>query len=300
MDAPVSVPSHPRISDSAARALVQAVMDAELLGVALVRGPTRVHAMVNAKYQALVGSTECPTLGQPIADVLPRERAPEALLVRVLAGHGPVVQREVRFGTPASGAARPRYVTLTYQAVDEPGESVLVLAEDVTDRVRERERAELFVALVAELLPASDARAVVRSIVARMRIALGATASSMFRVSADGATLQGSIGEWDWTRTSFSVPTRDWPTVEAALASGHARYITAVDARMGEAGWFETRGIASALCVPLRVDEQAVAVIFFDFEVVRLPELGALAFAENVATHCAAALQRAHEGGRAR
>jgi len=295
MDQPAThVPSHPRISDAAARALVQAVMDAEILGVALLRGPGREHAMVNAKYDALIGGGNDRTLGRALTELMPPDRAPEALLARVLAGHGPVVQREVRFDLVASGTPTARYVTLTYQAVDEPDDSILVLAEDVTDHVRDRVRAELFVRLVGELLPAIDARAVVRSIITRAQEAIGATSSSLFRVSPDGAMLYGATGEWDWTRTSFAVPVTTWPTVESALETGHSLYITARDAAQSEIGWFETRGIASALCVPLRVGERAIGVIFFDFDAPRIPDPAAVAFVENVAAHCAAALQRAH------
>ncbi len=292
MQQPLGVPAHPRISDAAARALVQAIMDADLLGVALLRGPDHAHAMVNAKYHDLVGEAES-MLGRPMADVLPLHHAPEALIARVVAGNGPVVQANVLFQTVTSGVPRARWVTLTYHAVDEPDDAVLVLAQDVTDHVRERRRAEFFVKLVGDLLPSLDERAAVRSVVTQTQFALGATASSIFRVTPDGATLHGAIGEWDWTRTSFEVPTSGWPTVEAAFAKGHAQYITAGEARLGELGWFEKRGIAAALCIPLRVGEHAVGVLFFDFDSVRAPEPGSVEFAEHVAAHCAAALVRA-------
>ena len=112
-------------------------------------------------------------------------------------------------------------------------------------------------------------------------------------MTPDGATLFGAIGEWDWTRTSFEVPIHEWPTAQAAVASGRAHYITARDARLGEIGWFEKRGIVAAICVPLRTAEHVVGVLFFDFDSVRAPEPGAVAFAENVAAHCAVALERA-------
>ena len=292
MEKPLGVPAHPRISDAAARALVQAIMDAEILGVALLRGDNHAHALINAKYQSLVGD-DVSMLGRPIAELLPLDRDPEGILARVLAGEGPVVQRDVMFSKVASGIPHARWVSLTYHVVDEPGAAVLVLAEDVTDAVRERWRAELFVKLVAELLPSLDERAVVRSVVTQTQFALGATASSIFRVTPDRKTLLGAIGEWDWTRTSFEVPVEEWPTAQASLTSGRAHYVTARDARQGELGWFEKRGIGAALCVPLRTGEHAVGVLFFDFDSVRAPEPGAVAFAENVAAHCAVALERA-------
>jgi len=292
MEQPLGVPAHPRISDAAARALVQAIMDAEILGVALLRGPHHAHAMINAKYHDLVGDAPS-TLGRPMADVLPADRAPEALIARVLAGKGPAVQTNVPFSTVVSGVPRARWVTFTYHAVDEPGGSVLVLAEDVTERFRERRRAELFVKLVGDLLPSLDDRAAVRSVVTQTQLALGSTASSIFRVTPDGATLYGATGEWDWTRTSFEVPVSQWPTVEAAVTKGQPQYITAAEARFGEHGWFEKRGIVAALCVPLRAAEHAVGVLFFDFDSTRVPEPGSIDFAQSVAAHCAVALVRA-------
>jgi hypothetical protein len=292
MEQPTAVPAHPRISDAAARALVQSIMDAELLGVALLRGPDHAHAMINAKYHDLVGDAKS-TLGRPMADVLPVHHTPEALIARVLAGHGPVVQANVPFSTVVSGVPRGRWVTFTYHAVDEPGGSVLVLAEDVTERVRDGRRAELFVKLVGDLLPSLDDRAAVRSVVTQTQFALGSSASSIFRITPDGSTLYGAIGEWDWTRTSFEVPLSEWPTVEAAVVKGHPQYLTAAEARLGERGWFEKRGIAAALCLPLHAAEHAVGVLFFDFDSSRIPEPGSVEFAENVAAHCAAALARA-------
>jgi hypothetical protein len=292
MDPQRAVPTHPRISDAAARALVQAIMDAELLGIALIRGTDHTHAMANAKYQALVGDEES-VVGRVLDDLMPMNRAPAALIARVLDGSGPVVQREVLFSGFAAGTLRSRWVTLTYQRVDEPEPSVLVLADDVTDRVRERGRAELFVKLVGELSATLDDRAVVRSIVTQTQHALGATASSIFRVSADGKMLHGAVGSWDWTRTSFEVPLEEWPTVQRAVDGQRALFITATDARRAELGWFETRGITAALCVPLRTADRVTGVFFFDFDVLRAPEPSAVQFAENVATHCAAALERA-------
>jgi len=294
MEQSLAVPAQPRISDAAARALVQAIMDAELLGVALLRGSDHAHVLVNAKYHDLVGGAKS-TLGRPMADVLPLRNAPQALIARVLVGAGPVVQANVLFQSVTSGVPRARWVTFTYHPVDEPDGTVLVLAEDVTDRVSERRRAELFVDLVGELLPSLDERAAVRSVVTQMQHALGATASSIFRLTPDGATLQGAIGEWDWTRTSFEVPSREWPTVVAAMTNGRAHYLTAADARLGEVGWFERRGVAAALCIPLTTAEQPVGVLFFDFDSVRVPEPGTIEFAENVASHCAAALVRASQ-----
>lgn len=276
------IPNHPLVSDAAARALLQALMNAELLGVALLRGPSHVHAMVNAKYESMMGR---PVLGCSLEEFLPANQSPSALLQRVRDGHGPVVQHEI----PLNDGEH--YVTFTYHPVDETGgESILVLAEDVTDVVEERKRAELFIDLVARLLPSLDARGVVRSVVTQMQEALGARSSSIFLL--EGKELRGAVGDWDWTRTSFTVPLADWPSIEAALASTSALHLTREEARGAEAGWFEMRGIASALCVPLRSNDRCVGVLFFDFDVVPRPSRALIDFVENVAEHCAASLAR--------
>lgn len=276
------IPDHPLVSDAAARALLQALMNAELLGIALLRGPSHVHAMVNAKYESLMG---CSVLGRSIDDVLPRERSPAGLLRRVRDGHGPIVQRHITLRDA------DRYITFTYHAVNElDGESILVLAEDATEVVLERRRADLFVDLVARLLPSIDPRAVVRSVVTQVQHELGATSSSIFILRGD--QLHGAIGDWDWTRTSFTVPLREWPSIQAALESRSALHLTRDAARGAETGWFERRGIASTLCVPLCANDVCVGVLFFDFEVVKRPSRASITFVENVAPHCAASLAR--------
>lgn len=116
---------------------------------------------------------------------------------------------------------------------------------------------------------------------------LHADASSIFVV--DGHELKGASGEWDWTRTSFDVPLVDWPTVAAMLVSTGARYITSDSAEGAEAGWFESRGIASSLCVPLG----RAGVVFFDFDRVRMPRRALVACVEEHAIQWAAALEAA-------
>jgi hypothetical protein len=118
-----------------------------------------------------------------------------------------------------------------------------------------------------------------------MRFARGrvrATAASLFLLDDDLATLRGVISEWDWTRTSFSTELRHWPNVERALRDGKPRLITVRDAVDAETVWFEPRGIASTVCVPLCVGARAVGVIFFDFDAAH-GELDASGFAVLVA-----------------
>lgn len=132
---------------------------------------------------------------------------------------------------------------------------------------------------------------VIRSRVRASQRALHADASSIFVV--DGPDLKGSIADWDWTRTSFDVPIVDWPTVAFTLQSGAPRYMTRDSAEGVEAGWFESHGIASSLCVPLRSDDVCVGVVFFDFNRVRMPSRESVARVEHLAVAWAAALETA-------
>jgi len=88
------------------------------------------------------------------------------------------------------------------------------------------------------------------------------------------------------------VPLAEWPTIEQSLRTGRARYLTSGEARGAEAGWFEQRGTVGALCIPLRSNDRAVGVLFFDFETARPPPIASIDFAEQVAAHCAAVLAR--------
>lgn len=96
------------------------------------------------------------------------------------------------------------------------------------------------------------------------RKAVGATASSFFLVDPSAGTLHGIVSEWDWTRTSFPSQLSAWPTIARSLADGAMRTITARDAEGAEAGWFEPRGIAMTVCVPLRAPHP-LGILFFDF-----------------------------------
>ena len=138
---------------------------------------------------------------------------------------------------------------------------------------------------------------VLRRLIGLMRFtreAVGATAASVFLLDVERCSMRGLVSEWDWTRTSFPSSLADWPNVALALADGDVRAISAADARGGETGWFEERGIATTLCVPLRNGMTAYGVLFFDFAVPPAP-LGRVerALLHDVARRCARALARA-------
>lgn len=123
----------------------------------------------------------------------------------------------------------------------------------------------------------------------------GATATSLFMVDRGGKTLRGQISDWDWTRTSFvQSHLRDWPTVAQSLADGETRTISKSSALASEAVWFEPRGIVSTVCVPMRVDDRPLGILFFDFDVdlaSREPAVD-IALLIDVGERCARAVSR--------
>lgn len=99
------------------------------------------------------------------------------------------------------------------------------------------------------------------------QVTVGASATSLFVADVSGGTLRGLVGDWDWTRTSFAARLTDWPTVARSFRDGEPRTITRHEARGNETIWFEPRGIASTVCVPVRrAAASSVGVLFFDFE----------------------------------
>lgn len=97
------------------------------------------------------------------------------------------------------------------------------------------------------------------------RDAVGASAVSIFVLDESTRCLQGAHA-WDWTRTSFPCELEDWPNVASALADGAPRVISRDDARGAETGWFESRGIARTVCLPVREHDGSAGVVFFDFD----------------------------------
>lgn len=271
---------HANLPAAALQTLVRRVVDDGVLGVAVIAGAQHLHVAANNKYERLVGA---PAVGRTLGDVLAPAVISDVFLAGVREG-GPAALREVeRNGT---------FVTFSFCRVD-GSPSVLVIAEDATAVVHERERAKLFMALTAELVAAVEPRRAVRSVVTRAQRELGARSSSVFVLDEEGRTLRGHADEWDWTRTSFTVQLGDWPNVAQTLASGRARFITKTGAAGAEVGWFEARGIVATLCVPLRANDSSIGVLFFDFDSERRLPIASLDFADAIGAQCAAALARA-------
>lgn len=287
------VPAHPLISDGLARALLRAFMDAELVGIALLRGPAHTHVMLNARYQSLAEGTAA--LGEPISSAWPARCAPPELLAEVLQTGEAQTIREIASRRAAKPWAPPAYVTLTYMRVeDDQGGALLVLVEDVSERVLAKKRAALLQSLVDDLVGCGDAHAAVGRVAQRTRDALGASDTSLFLVDEAGVELRGAPGTWDWTRTSFTTSLAEWPSVAEALDRDEPVHMTLDTARGAEAGWFEARGVASTLCVPLSHEERPLGVLFFDFGVGHAPlEATSATFVTDVARRCAVALSQA-------
>ncbi|MBS2017867.1 MAG: GAF domain-containing protein [Deltaproteobacteria bacterium] len=129
------------------------------------------------------------------------------------------------------------------------------------------------------------------------REAVGASEASLFLLDPKGGTLRGVVSEWDWTRTSFPAAVHAWPTVSSCLSDGEVRVISASEAVGSEHEWFEPRGVAMTVCVPLWDKTRALGVFFFDFRTGDEP------FAEedrpflaDVGWRCARALAREGKG----
>ena len=122
--------------------------------------------------------------------------------------------------------------------------------------------------------------------------AVGASASSIFLVG-DDRSIHGLVSDWDWTRTSFPSRLDDWPSVAAALADGELRRIDASEAQSSERGWFEARGIATTVCIPLHAGDRPLGVLFFDFAIDAPLGSAARALLGDVGRRCSRALARA-------
>lgn len=292
------VPESPRTSDALARAVLQSLLDAEALGIALVRSTDWSHVMTSETYERLVGSR--PTLGRPVSEALSESIAPRAMLEAVVANgkaaRSPnILERtDVVDGSPVS--VHVSFTFLPVKKVTANADGVLVLAHDVSQQVHEQRIGELFVALASDMSIDRDEAASIRSSVARASESLGADAASIFLLSSDGKRLHGALVGWDWTRTSFVAEVENWPGVRRALAANVAGYITADTAQRAEEVWFERRGIKAAICAPMAVRGRVLGVLFFDYLAPRAAEVD-LGVAKRIADQCALLVERAAERG---
>ena len=262
---------------------MQALLDNDLLGVALLRAPDWVPVITNAAYDAILPGG--PARGRPLADVIL-----DSMLEGVMStGRGARVSREpIRAG--AADELATRFVTfmlLPARAITpDGGDGILILARDVSNEVHDERMAELFLLLARDMSAERDEVANIRSAVAHAKDALGASAASIFLLAPGGKSLHGAIVGWDWTRSSFVADLEEWPNVARAIARNEACHFTAAHAERAEEGWFERRGISAAIGAPMAADGRVVGVLFFDYSSTSQAQVD-LTLAKTVADQCA-------------
>lgn len=287
-----AVPAHPLVADAAARAVLRAILDADILGIALLRGPPWEHVMVNGQYDRLTGSRSA--LGRSLDEVL-REVVPSAACLEGLVHHGcPIRVPEIRVDRSHVGL-ESGFVSFTYLRASEPeSNAIVVLVEDVTREVRQRRSASL-VATLAEAVAEDDSVAGIRTTIERTASAIGADASSFFLLDGERRQFHGAVIGWDRVRSGFIASLDAWPNVAIALETGRASIITRSEARAGEVQWFENQGLASTLCVPVRVGDPPLGVLFFDFRKIRTFDVIALELVTEIAERCGRTVAQAAE-----
>lgn len=287
----LDVPAHPLVADTAARAVLRTILDAEILGIALLRGPPWEHVMVNGEYERLTGS-RC-ALGRSLDDVL-GGAAPSTAFLDGLLRHGrPVRVPEVRVD-PAEAGVAPGFVAFTYLRASEPETSaIVVLVEDVTHEARRRHGASLLSTL-AEAAAEEDSVAGIRTTLERTASAIGADASSFFVLDGAQRHFHGAVG-WDRVRSGFVASLDAWPTVAVALECGRGTVLTRGEAKRGELPWFDAFGLATTLCVPVCVGARSIGVLFFDFCKIRTFDIIALELVTEIADRCGRTVARAAE-----
>lgn len=289
-----NVHEKPRVSNALARATLQALLESEAVGVALVRAADWSHVMTSPTYERLLGADA--TLGRPVSEVLPEAIAPRALLEAVVATGNAARPAEVLVRTTSTAESPvPVHVSFTFlrvRRVTPDSDGVLVLAQDISQQVHEQRIGELFVALANDMSGARDEGASIRSSVIHASESLGADAASIFLLSPDGKRLHGALVGWDWTRTSFVAELEHWPNVQRAIAANETAYITAETAKYAEEVWFERRGIKAAICAPMAAHGRVVGVLFFDYAAPTSAQID-LGLAKNIADQCALLVERA-------
>ena len=277
------VPAHPLVADTAARAVLRAILDADVLGIALLRGPPWEHVMVNAQYERLTRSRSA--LGRSLEEVV-GSAVPSATSLEGLVLHGrPIRVPEVRVD-PADVGDAPGFVSFTYLRASEPEtDAIVVMVEDVTREVRQRRSASLLSTL-AEAVAAEASVCGIRTTIERTASAIGADASSFFLLDGEQRHFQGAVIGWDRVRSGFVASLDAWPNVASALQCGRASVLTRREARGGEVQWFDDLGLATTLCVPVCVCARPLGVLFFDFCKIRTFDVIALDLVTEIAERC--------------
>lgn len=295
------VPTHPLVADPVARAVLRAILDADVLGIALLRGHPWVHVMVNAQYDRLTGSRSA--LGRSLDEVV-GSATPSPTSFDGLVLHGLLIRvPEVRVDA-AEVRAAPKFVSFTYvRALEPERDAIVVMVEDVTREVRQRRAASLLWSLPEEVAE-EDSIVGIRTMIERTASAIGADASSFFLLDGEQRNFQGAVIGWDRVRSGFVASVDAWPNVTSALQRGRASVLTRGEAKGGEVQWFDDLGLATSLCVPVCVCARPLGVLFFDFCRIRTFDVIALELVTEIAARCGRTVAQAAEaslhGGDAR
>lgn len=288
------VPEHPRVSDALARATLQALLDSEMVGVALVRASDWTYVLASPTYERLVRGEK--TLGRHVWDTLPENVVPRAMLDSVVATGKAARPDGLLVRTDVEGAGgNPIHVALALlrvRRVTPESDGVLVLAQDVSQQVHDQRIGELFVALANDMAAERDEAGSIRASVSHASAALGADAASIFLLSPDGKRLHGALVGWDWTRTSFVAEVEHWPNVARAIAANEPIYVTADTAEVAEQAWFERRGIKAAICAPMAAHGRVLGILFFDYAATTAAKID-LTLAKDIADQCGLLVERA-------
>ncbi|WP_375742426.1 PAS domain-containing protein [Corallococcus interemptor] len=131
------------------------------VALAILRGPEHVVELANERVCQLWGRASAQVLGRPLLHALPevKEQGIRELLDGVLTTGIPYVGHElrIRLARAPGGALEDTYFNFVYQPLHEAEvglQGILVVASDVTEAVRARQRAEG----LAETLQASEER----------------------------------------------------------------------------------------------------------------------------------------------
>ncbi|NOK18708.1 sensor histidine kinase [Corallococcus carmarthensis] len=138
-----------RVQADAALGQLHALLQQAPVALSIFRGPTHIVELANDRVCQLWGRPCDQVLGRPILEALPEVEGQgiRELLDGVLATGRPYVGREVhvRLARAAGGALEDAYFNLIYQPLNEAAvgfEGILVVASEVTEAVRARQRVE--------------------------------------------------------------------------------------------------------------------------------------------------------------
>ena len=273
------------VSDATARAVLLALAECDSIGVAIVAPPRWEHVLASAAYESVLDWEGA--LGKSIVEIAPACAAMPEILDDVARSGMAAFLASIEVGSRTAGRhASLALLPLTLAETT----SVLVIAQDVTERFKEWRSLDLSVRLAADLAAGHDLPGTIHAATSRAAEALDASRVSIFLANRSGTALEGAFRERDATRVSGGFAVDTCPNVRDAIDAGASIYLVKADARGAERAWFRSTGIAATLCVPLICAHEVLGVMFFDFETA-VPEARLdVVVAKGLADQCASAL----------